>query len=126
MKPVEIVIRDYKSPDDDSYIYSTWTKSSWYRKKDPLYIDKQAHFKQKIKEIKNILSPDSVKIACFKDSPYVIAGYIVVANEDIAWLCIKRDFLNQGVEELLTQSMKDKINGTQRRITDKSESQEDH
>lgn len=111
MHPIEITIRPYESPKDDAYIYSTWTRYAWFSPKEPIKTPKQKWFKEKAEEIKAILSPETVKVACFKDNPYVIAGYIVVHHSEITWICVKKDYRRQGIERLLMQSMKERLHG---------------
>lgn len=119
--PVEIMIRDYNSELDDPYIYSTWTRYCWYSPEARIETPKQEWFREKTKYIKSILSGDSVKIACFKGNPYVIAGYIVVHQGKIEWLCIKKDLMHEGIQNLLMESMKGRMNGTEERAEDRSE-----
>lgn len=109
MNPIEIIIRDYHSHNDDPYIYSTWTKYAWHSNKADIKMPKQTWFKDKIVKIKDILLRGTIKIACFKADPYVIAGYVVVHDGMIQWICIKKDLRNQGIESLLTHSIKDKV-----------------
>ena len=105
----EVTIRSYNPMTDDSYIYSTWSKYAWYSSKDPISISKHQFFKQKNAYIKDILQNGVVKVACVKDDPYVIMGYIVVHNNKVEWLCVKKDYHNQGIEELLKRSLKGRI-----------------
>lgn len=104
---MEITIREYDSKTDDPYIYSTWTKYAFYSPEKPIKTAKHVWFKQKIDEIKNLLATSHVKIACIKGSPYVIIGYIVLKDGEIRWLCVKKDYHNQGVEKLLEKSARE-------------------
>lgn len=107
---MEIVIRDYNPKTDDPYIYSTWTKYSWYSPKEEIHVSKKEYFSHLIQHIKYVLMKGETKIACLKDDPYVIIGYIVMHENNISWKCIKKDYHNQGIDELLIKSIKGKIN----------------
>lgn len=108
MQAVEIIIRDYNPKTDDPYIYSTWTKYCWYSPTEEHTKTKKDWFTDKIQEIKQLLESGRVKIACFKEDPYVIAGYIVAKDGDVVWTCTKKDYHNQGIERLLTQAIQEK------------------
>ncbi len=108
---MEITIRPYTSETDDSYIYSTWTKYSWYSPIEPIDLPKNVYFIKKAEQIKYFLESGLTKVACLKDEPYVIIGYVVAHNNEIKWLCVKKDFRNQGIEEFLLKSVKGKEDG---------------
>ena len=111
IKPVIVTIRQYDPKIDDPYIYSTWTRYAYSHPKEPILIPKQEWHAAKIQEIKGILSKETVHIACIKDEPYMVVGYIVVHGKDVQWLCIKKDYQNQGIDKLLMDSMKEKLDG---------------
>lgn|SRR4051812_2554624 len=106
-----IVIRNFHAPTDAPYIYSTWSKYSWYSPKAPLRVKKRNFFRQKIGEIRELLDKSIVHIACMKDDPDFIVGYIVVYEGKMEWSCIKKSYRNQGIEGLLVHSVKGKIDG---------------
>jgi hypothetical protein len=106
---LEIIVRAYK-PEDDPYIYSTWSKYAWYSPKEPIKISKANFFRQQIKLIKDMLEEGHVGVACIKETPYVIMGYIVVYQGKILWMCIKKDFQNQKIDQLLLNSVKGILN----------------
>lgn len=111
MQSIEIILRDYDPKTDDPYIYSTWTRYCWYSPKEPHHIPeskKAAWFRGKTKEIKKVLETSKVKVACFRGMTYVIVGYIVSSGEDVIWTCVKKDYQGQGIESLLTKSIKEK------------------
>ena len=99
---IQIVVRDYNPKIDDPLIYSTWTQNSYYgMEKRPAA--KRAWFKDKIQEIKKLLSEEPVHIACFKDDPITMVGYIVCTH----WLYIKKDYRKEGVDTLLINRLKE-------------------
>lgn len=104
----DVIVRPYDA-EDDPYIYSTWTKYSWYSPKRPILIGKKRYFKEKNEEIKAVLTEGIVKIACMQDDPSLIIGYIVVKDRKIAWICVKKDYHNQGVDAMLIRSMKGEL-----------------
>ena len=112
---VEIIIRPYDSEIDDAYIYSTWTRRAWYSPVAPIRMEKRAWFAQKTAEIKKILSPDHVRTACVKGSPSMIAGYIVVKDHLIEWICIKKQYHScfEEINTLLINSVKEKLHDRQ-------------
>lgn len=109
MKEIEIIIRPYRSGIDDPYIYSTWRKHAWYSPIQKITLPKDQFFKEKTEEIKKILAEGHVKTACFKDDPLTIMGFIVVHQKKIEALFVKKDYLKEGIDELLKKSMKDKL-----------------
>lgn len=111
MKEIEIIIRPYQSDIDDAYIYSTWRKYAWYSSPTKIDIPKAQFFREKTQEIKKILEQGYVKTACFKNDPDTFMGIIVVFDGKIEALFIKRDYLKEGIDELLKKSVKDKLNG---------------
>jgi hypothetical protein len=119
MKPVEIITREYDAQTDDPYIYSTWIKYSWYSPKEPITMHKKDWWVHKSAEIKALLKPQNVRVACFKDNTYTIAGYMVATPDNIHHLCVKKDYRNQGVEELLLKAMKGRIDGSDEDGTDR-------
>ena len=106
---MEIIIRAYAPETDDGYIYSTWTKYAWYSPENPIKAKKNQFFKLKSREIKELLGKALVRIACIKDNPYVIMGYIVINDGKKVWMCVKKDYHNQGIETLLMKGIKDDI-----------------
>ncbi len=116
-----ITIRNYNPETDDGYIYSTWTKYAWYSPKEPIKMPKPEFFKAKALEIASILARGQAKVACLKEDDSVIMGYCVAADGEVKWLCVKKDFRNQGIEKLLTHSLKGHINEEGREFTARDE-----
>jgi len=111
MREIEIVIRPYQSEVDDPYIYSTWRKHSWYSSPIKINVPKLQFFKEKTQEIKKILFEGYVRTACFKNDPSALMGIVVVYQGKIACLFVKKDFLKEGIDDLLKKAVKDQING---------------
>lgn len=107
---IEITVRPYRSEIDDKYIYSTWTRYSWYSPAQPIHTPKKQFFQDKIKEIKHILEHGYTAVACFKDDPNTIMGYIAVHDGVVQWMCIKKQFSNEGIDSLLLKSIKGRLN----------------
>lgn len=106
---MEVIIRDYREKKDDPYIYSTWSLYSWYSPKDPVPMGKRQFFKEIYKHIENVLKHGVVRIACLKQDPNTILGYVAVYNRKIEWACIKKDFFNQGIDRLLNHSIQEHL-----------------
>lgn len=111
MNPIEVIIRLYEPENDDPYIYSTWSRYAYYslkigkEKKDI----KQKWFKEKIKEISEILKSGRVHIACLKTDVSFIIGYIVFKDGEMKWICIKNSYRKEiAIEKLLLKSMEGK------------------
>jgi len=102
----EVKIRPYDPSIDSGYIYSTWTRSSFYTPKEPITVPKQQFFKEKRAQIHEILKTARVKIACLQEDPETIFGCIVYTKEKIEWLCVKKSFLNSEIHTLLLMSVK--------------------
>lgn len=113
---MEIAIRDYSPETDDGYIYSTWIKYAWYSPKEPIQLNKPEFFKRKTEEINSLLIKGRTKVACIKEDPAIIMGYCVVSEGELKWICVKKDFRNQGIEELLKQSLKGYLNEPSKEI----------
>lgn len=124
MSELIVTLREYEPGTDDPYIYSTWSKYSYYSPKRPVKISKDKFFKDKNAEIKEIITHGKVKVACIKDDPYVIIGYIVVKDGNLEWICVKKDYHEQGIESLLIRSMKGELNG-ERRSSNESDAEKD-
>lgn len=106
---MNVVIREYNPKIDNPYIYSTWTKYSWYSPSDIIIISKKKWFQDKIRRIQKCLALGTIKIACLDETPSVIMGYIVVMNRQMEWICIKKEFRDNGIEQLLFKSVKDEL-----------------
>ena len=65
--------------------------------------EKNIWFQEKIKQIDKLLEEGFTQIACLKDDPYTIVGYSVHKQGVMQKICIKSNFRNQGIEELLTK-----------------------
>jgi hypothetical protein len=105
----EIIVRDYDFSIDNGYIYSTWTKFSYYSSLIPIEIPKEEFFKQKVEYIERVLEKATTKVACLKDDEEIILGYIVVLNGKLEWKCIKKDFRKSDIEALLLKAVKGKL-----------------
>lgn len=106
MESIEIIVRPYDSKVDDAYIYSTWTRYAWYSAKEKHDIPKRQFFKEKSAEIGFMLQAGFCRVACFKKERFVIVGYIAVYGGQIQWVCVKKDYAQEGIDQLLIQSMK--------------------
>lgn len=108
---IEIKVRDYDPSNDLNYILLSWAKYDFYSKhkktiKNPK--EKQKWFIEKKREINELLESCMVKVACIKGSEYVIAGYSVsepLSPHSVIWMCIKKDYQKQGIEQLLLKSI---------------------
>ncbi len=106
---IEVTIRDYRSQSDDAYIYSTWSKYAFYSPTEPINMSKEAFFRHKCEEIRNILDDGVIKVACLKGHDYVILGYVVVYEGKVKWLCVKKNFPRSEITELLLKSIKGEV-----------------
>lgn len=114
MESLEVVIRPYNAEIDDAYIYSSWSKYSWFSPQEPHTLPKGLFFKAKIAEIKKLLTAGDVKIACLKNTPFMLVGYIVAYEGKLSWICVKKDYHRQGIDALLKNSMKGRIHEDER------------
>lgn len=105
---MEIKIREYDPHNDSAYIYSTWTRYSYYSPVEPITLSKREFFQLKTAEIKAALQHAQVKIACLKETPFVILGYIVMYQQKLLWKCVKKDFHHMGIDEILLKSVQEK------------------
>lgn len=113
----EVKIRDYDTVNDAQYIIFSWSKFVFYGKfkkliKNPK--EKEKWFRDKTCQIYSILNSSVVKVACLKGSEYVIAGYVVAeptTPPSVIWMCIKKEYQNQGIDTLLLKSIDRGQNG---------------
>ena len=111
-KTIEVVVRYYQPPMDDNYILSTWSRYCWYSptEKRSRSTNKPDWFRVKTDEIKRLLAKSMllsdvfIRVACFKTDPSIILGYIVIKDGKQEWLCVKKPFWGQGIEQLLKKS----------------------
>jgi len=105
-----IVLRelDRDNPSEVNFIYNSWLRSTWsdnitkHRKND--------HFKIKTQEIDNALSKSEVAVACFKDDPNFIYGYVVYKHIKpdvliVHYAYTKAPFRKYGVLKSILESM---------------------
>lgn len=110
-KPVEIILRDLDRLTDSAYIHATWAKFEYHSNKHNIETPKKLWFKEKSEEIAQHLLMSTVRIACFKSCPTLLAGYIISLNGVKIWMCVKKDYHNQGIEQLLEKSIQRKPYG---------------
>lgn len=104
---MEVIVRDYNPKTDDAYIHSTWSKQDWYALPDEYVISKKDFFSKKREEIKSILAHAAYRgiriyIASIKGDPGTLLGYTVFQGENQLRICIKKSYLNIGIELLLS------------------------
>lgn len=107
----EIILRKYDSKTDDPYIYSTWSKFCYYSLPQSGALspkDKKEWFKQKSAQIRQYLEAAQTLVACLRDDPDFLVGYVVGDSQGILWLCVKKQFRNQGIEQLLINGINPK------------------
>lgn len=103
-----VVLRDYESFTDDPFIFSTWRKAVWFDKQKPTDSLDPIFFRQKTKQIRNILASPNIliRLACLKDDPDQIIGYSILDNMVIEFVYVKVDYRKQGIASLLTKGFK--------------------
>src|ERR1700680_1993246 len=98
---INIILRDFNQDQDQAYIYASWRNSSFYSSDVTQKINPNVYFNRKTKQIKEILSKASIKIACFEDTPSVIVGYCVHTGTHLDFIYVKSDYRNKGVGTML-------------------------
>lgn len=91
---------------DKPFILSTWLKglrfgNIWYR-----LIDDKIYFRVYHAVIEKLISTPGVtiKVACLKDDPEVILGYVVYQGDKVHWVQVKKAWRNIGIARALTPS----------------------
>lgn len=86
-------IRDMVN-DDRPFIFSTWLRGLRHSNDYFELIENEAYFKHQHDLIEAILDDFevTVKIACLKDDPSVVLGYVVYKNTRLDWCFIKRSW----------------------------------
>lgn len=94
-----IIVRPFVDSDKPC-VYSTWRKALWFGG-TPEEKDSKRYFKQKTKEIDEILLRSKVRVACKQDSPSMILGYAVYEDNMLHFIYVKADYRKQKIGSLL-------------------------
>ena len=94
------------TPEDIPFIYSTWLKSFKSDSKEGKSMRTTIFMKYYVKVIDHILQlPDTViNIACDKEDPFVIHGYIVCNKTTIHYIYVKEVLRRLGLSKALIAS----------------------
>jgi hypothetical protein len=103
---MEVIIRPFQKT-DEPFIFSSWTKNHCYsskelkkeHKKHPA--KKREWFREKCKQITEILAMGHVRIACLVEDPNVIVGYCVFLRGHFEFSYVKEDYREPQILELL-------------------------
>lgn len=99
---IKVVFRDFHPDTDNPIIYATWRNNSFYSALiKPTEDQRDIFFKNKTKQIKDILAIATIKIACLQNNPKVIIGYSVFVNTHVYWIYIKEDYRNNGIGTMI-------------------------
>lgn len=104
---MQVILRDL-TKEDEPFVYATWSKNQWYGKPRSEFTKetKKEWFSKKFKEIKKSLEGDQIAVACLKEDPYMILGYIVIKDNKLEWCYTKQDYRSSKIEELLLSQVK--------------------
>lgn len=103
-KNAEIVIRPAELV-DKSFIMSSWLKGNYYKNPYFVNMEQDLYFKEYAKHIESILFTPGVMIdiACDKEDPSWIVGYMIYRGPVLYWIFVKNDFRNKGIATLLAK-----------------------
>lgn len=88
---------------DTAFIISSWLKSLYYGNSWFSLMPKQVFLDNYRFVLMALLPKSSIKVACLKDTPEVILGYVVSSKDEtvIHFAYVKKDFRKIGVARLL-------------------------
>lgn len=111
LRQEKVVFRDFDPATDNAMIYSTWRNNSFYSAAEKPKIKEKTFFKQKNKQIKDLLEVSHVRIACLQSDPTSIIGYSVSANTHLYWIYIKFDYRNNNIAAMLAPRVIESVPG---------------
>ena len=85
------------SPDDISFIYSSWLKSYRFGSHVGKQTRSMVFFEEYREIIDTILARSSVIVACLEDDPHIILGYVVSEPGIVHYGFIKESFREMGI-----------------------------
>jgi hypothetical protein len=102
-----ILIRDYNKENDKAFVIATWLRGLYYGDTWFALIKKQTFMNYYAKLIEMLIDGQTtkIKVACLKEDPTVIIGYVVLSrNHDniLHWAHVKKPFRGIGVAKDLT------------------------
>lgn len=104
-----ISFRDF-NPKDEGFIYSTWLKGLYFGSEFFKQIPELLFYKNYNKVITGILNYPTTRVvvACFKDDPDLILGYIVYDRRVLHWVHVKEAWRKLGIyTNLLPQGIRE-------------------
>ena len=105
---MEVIIREMMKS-DEPFIFSSWTKNHCYGDKElkkalkKSSSKKREWFREKCKEITQIIASGHVRVACLKENPDFIVGYAVFVSGHLDFYYVKENYREPQVFELLTK-----------------------
>ena len=100
----KVVVRPCDLIKDVPFIYSTWRNSLFYdKKRNPSTAP--TFFKAANRQLHEVLSSPSVRVnvACLEDDSDHIIGYAVLADTNIEFVYVKKDYRGNGIASVLTK-----------------------
>jgi hypothetical protein len=100
---MEVMIRGFQKT-DEPFIFSSWAKNHYYGNKTLKKNNsskKKEWFRNKCKEITEMLLRGHVRVACLKEDPNVIIGYSVFLGQAFEFAYVKENYREPQILEIL-------------------------
>lgn len=97
-----VSVRKFR-PEDINYILATWLRGLYYGNEFFRRIDKEGYFGVYHRLLTTLLAKSTtvVKVACLKEDPEVILGYVVFDDAAIHWVHVKKEWRAIGIAKLI-------------------------
>jgi hypothetical protein len=103
-----IAVRDFKPEDDINFVLATWLRGLYYGDSIFSYMNKDTFMKKYKEVILNLIykvPSTSVRIACLKEDPGTILGYVILSSPHcIHWVFVKKSWRKIGIARDLVPS----------------------
>jgi hypothetical protein len=103
-----VSLRDY-TLEDKNFILATWLRGLYYGDSWFSAMKKDTFMQVYHQIVQQILEKEGIKIkiACLKEDPSVILGYVVHSSHAVHWLFVKKAWRNIGLaSDLLPETVK--------------------
>lgn len=97
-----VAIRDY-AEDDKNFILATWLRGLRYGCEFFKDVESKAYFNTYQKALQTVLANKKtrIQVACLKEDPAVILGYVSYSGDVLHWVFCKREWRGIGIAKSL-------------------------
>lgn len=98
---LELISLRIAVPDDANLIFSTWLLGLYHGNNLYHEIPKEIYFSEYKKVVTHLLGKSEIVVACLKDTPDVVLGYVVTQGTTLHWIFVKRAWRKLGIATML-------------------------